>query len=96
MSLVLMCLSMYSEAVFLDLGSNIGQFSAVVAASKVQVVAVDAVLTNLAYLHQSLMLGNTTNFVRLLHNPVSDVVEKLLPILEHENAVCQGWLVSNE
>ena len=81
-SVMLKCLSMYPGAVFLDLGSNIGIFSAVMAAAKVQVVAVDAMLTNLAYLHHSLSVGKAAENVRLLNNPVSDTVQNLLPILE--------------
>ena len=69
-SVLLKGMYMYPEAVFLDIGSNIGIFSAVMAAAGRNVVAVDAMLTNLAYLFNTLSTCNTTNHVRLLHNPV--------------------------
>lgn len=69
-SVMLKAMSMYPSAVFLDIGSNIGMYTVMMAAAGRQVVAVDAMLVNLAYIHQSLMFGNTTQFVRLLNNPV--------------------------
>merc|ERR1739838_1010533 len=51
-----------------------------VAAAGREVVAVDALLTNLAYIHHSLTVDNTEHLVRLLHHPVSDTVETLFPV----------------
>ena len=69
-SVMLKAMSMYPSAVFLDIGSNIGIYTVMMAAARRHVVAVDAMLDNLAYIHHSLTLGNTTQFVRLLNNPV--------------------------
>ena len=69
-SVMLKAMSMYPSAVFLDIGSNIGMYTVMMFAAGRQVVAVDAMLVNLAYIHQSLTFGNTTQFVRLLNNPV--------------------------
>ena len=69
-SVMLKAMSMYPSAVFLDIGSNIGMYTVMMAAAGRHVVAVDAMLVNLAYIHHSLTLGNTTKFVRLLNNPV--------------------------
>ena len=69
-SVMLKAMSMYPSAVFLDIGSNIGIYTVLMAAARRHVVAVDVMLHNLAYIHHSLTLGNTTQFVRLLNNPV--------------------------
>ena len=69
-SVLLKGMSMYPQAVFLDIGSNIGIYSAVMAAAGRKVVAVDAMLMNLGYLHASLSLANTTSNAQLLHNSV--------------------------
>ena len=61
---------MYPDAVFLDIGSNIGMYSVMMAAANRRVVAVDAVLHNLAYIHRSVVLQDNEKFVRLLNNPV--------------------------
>ena len=53
-----------------ELGNNTGMYTTVMAAAGCQVVAVDAMLANLAYIHHSLIMGNTTQYVRLLNYPV--------------------------
>eukprot|EP00092_Neocalanus_flemingeri_P004053 GFUD01004363.1.p1 GENE.GFUD01004363.1~~GFUD01004363.1.p1 ORF type:complete len:319 (+),score=48.72 GFUD01004363.1:60-1016(+) len=80
-SVVLKAMSVYPTAVFLDIGCNIGMYTVMVAAAGRRVVAVDAMLVNLAYVHHSLMVGNTTQYVRLLHNAVSEKRETLFPVL---------------
>ena len=50
--------------------NNTGMYTTVMAAAGCQVVAVDAMLANLAYIHHSLIMGNTTQYVRLLNYPV--------------------------
>ena len=69
-SIMLKAMSMYPHAAFLDIGSNIGMYSVMMAAAKRRVVAVDAVLHNLAYIHRSVVLQDNEKFVRLLNNPV--------------------------
>ena len=69
-STMLKAMAMYPEAVFLDCGSNIGMYSVVMASAKREVVAVDAMLENLAYVHHSLMLTGNRQYVKLLNNPV--------------------------
>ena len=69
-STMLKAMSLYPEAVFLDCGSNIGMYSVVMASAKREVVAVDAMLENLAYIHHSLMLTGNRHYARLLNNPV--------------------------
>ena len=55
---------------YLDIGSNIGMYSVVVAAIKRQVVAVDADPVNLAYVRKSLDLSNNTQNVKIIYNSV--------------------------
>jgi len=81
-SVTLKAMSMYPSAVFLDIGSNIGMYTTVMAAAGYKVVAVDAMLQNLAYIQHSLIKGNTTENVTLLNYPVSCKVEPLVPVLE--------------
>ena len=69
-NLVLRAMELYKTAVFLDIGANIGIYTVLVAAAKRQVVAVDAMLENLAYITHSLNISGTSNYVRLLGNPV--------------------------
>ena len=69
-SVILKALENYPTAVFLDIGCNIGTYTLVMAAAGREVVGVDAMLNNLAYIHTSLALSNTSHLVRLLHNPV--------------------------
>jgi len=87
-NLVLKGMDMYPAAVFLDIGANIGMYTVLVAAARREAVAVDAMLENLAYINQSLSLAGTSDYVRLLGNPVSDRVETLYPVTD--NADNQG------
>jgi len=79
-STMVKAMSIYPEAVFLDVGSNIGMYSVTIAAAKHRVVAVDALLENLAYVHHSVVLGGNRQNVRLVNNPVSDVRESYIPV----------------
>ena len=74
---------------FLDLGSNLGVYSLLVAELRHsagdnragRVVAVDAQADNLAYISQSLVKNNISQqMVTLVHNAISDVSEPLYPI----------------
>ena len=56
--------------IFVDIGSNIGMFSLSVAAMNRSVVAVDADPVNLAYIRESLSLGNFSQNVRIINNAV--------------------------
>ena len=69
-SVILKALEKYPTAVFLDIGCNIGTYTLVMAAAGREVVGVDAMLDNLAYIHTSLAISNTSHLVKLLHNPV--------------------------
>ena len=53
-----------------DLGSNIGMFSVSVARLGRRVVAVDASLQNLAYIHKSVHLNSDQDNVKLVNNAV--------------------------
>jgi len=81
-STMLKAMAMYPEAVFLDCGSNIGMYSVVMASAKREVVAVDAMLENLAYVHHSLTLTGNRQYVKLLNNPVSDEHNSYVPIID--------------
>ena len=101
-SVLLKAMTKYPTAVFLDIGCNIGTYTEVMAATGREVVGVDAMLDNLAYIHTSLTISNTSHLVRLLHSPVrcsnsrehllvhhsacSDTRERMLPVLEESRA----------
>ena len=53
-----------------DLGSNIGMFSVTVASMGRKVVAVDASIQNLAYIHKSVSLNGNRENVVLINNAV--------------------------
>ena len=53
-----------------DLGSNIGMFSVTVASMGRKVVAVDASIQNLAYIHKSVNLNGNEENVKLINNAV--------------------------
>ena len=53
-----------------DLGSNIGMFSVTVASMGRKVVAVDASIQNLAYIHKSVSLNGNRENVMLINNAV--------------------------
>merc|ERR1719481_2043026 len=55
-------------------------YTVVVAAMNRGVVAVDADLENLAYVRRSLDMQNTTSYVRLIHNAVSNTYTTLYPV----------------
>ena len=59
-----------NSSCFLDVGSNIGMYTIVVAAMNRSVVAVDADPVNLAYIRKSLELGGHTENVRTIYNAV--------------------------
>ena len=60
----------YPSAVFLDLGSNIGMYTVVIAAMMRKVIAVDADPKNLAYIRESLAIEKTTKYVELIYNAI--------------------------
>jgi len=84
-NLVLRAMELYKTAVFLDIGANIGIYTVLVAAAKRQVVAVDAMLENLAYITHSLNISGTSDYVRLLGNPVSDKVDTMFPVTDNKD-----------
>ena len=53
-----------------DLGSNIGMFSVTVASMGRKVVAVDASIQNLAYIHKLVSLNGNEENVKLINNAV--------------------------
>ena len=55
---------------FVDGGCNIGMYTLMVAAMGREVVAVDAMADNLAYIRTSLQLANTENLVTLVHHAI--------------------------
>lgn len=84
-NLVLRAMDMYKTAVFLDIGANIGIYTVLVAAARRKVVAVDAMQENLAYITHSLNISGTSNYVRLLGNPVSDKVDTMYPVTDNKD-----------
>ena len=54
----------------LDAGSNLGMYTIMVASMGREVVAVDAMADNLAYIRKSLKLGEKEDRVVLVHNPI--------------------------
>ena len=69
-NLVLRALELYPAATFIDIGANIGIYTVLAAAAGRRVLAVDAVMENLAYISTSLNHSNTGHYVSLLNNPV--------------------------
>ena len=53
-----------------DAGSNIGMYTIMMAAMDRKVIAVDAMVDNLAYIRRSLKLDNKESLVTLAHNAV--------------------------
>jgi len=78
--LVMRAMSLYEDAVFLDAGSNIGMYTVMVAAMGREVVAVDAMMDNLAFVSKSLEESKAENKVTLLHNAISDSHETVYPV----------------
>lgn len=69
---VLLLTANYPNGTFLDIGANIGTFSVAVAAAKYRVVAVDPLISNLAYIKTSTTLNGVVENVRYFLNAVSD------------------------
>ena len=67
---VIRAMQSYPGAVFLDMGSNIGMYTVVIAAMKRSVIAVDADPINLAYIRKSLEIENTTDYVETIYNSI--------------------------
>ena len=63
-------MTLYPEAVFLDLGSNIGAYTVPVASMRRRVVAVDMMRDNLAYIKTSLAQAGLDNYVEMVNNAV--------------------------
>jgi len=62
--------SLYKDAVFVDAGCNIGMYSIMVASMGRNVVAVDAMADNLAYIRASLELVQNADRAVLVHSPI--------------------------
>ena len=60
----------FPTAVFLDVGSNIGMYSVLIAAMRRKVIAVDADPSNLAYIRQSLEITKKSDYVELIYNSI--------------------------
>ena len=67
---VIRAMEAYPTAVFLDVGSQMGTFTVVIAALKRKVIAVDADSRNLAFTRQSLEIANNRDYVELINNIV--------------------------
>jgi len=78
--LVMKSMRLYEDAVFVDAGSNIGMYTIMVAAMGREVVAVDAMSDNLAYIRRSLELANKEHLVTLAHNAISDNHDTVYPV----------------
>ena len=69
-SKVMEAMTLHPEAVFLDLGSNIGAYTLPVASMRRRVVAVDMMMDNLAYIKTSLAQAGLESNVEMVHNAV--------------------------
>lgn len=69
-SKVMEAMTLHPEAVFLDLGSNIGAYTLPVASMRRRVVAVDMMRDNLAYIKTSLAQASLESYVEMVHNAV--------------------------
>ena len=69
-SKVMEAMTLHPEAVFLDLGSNIGAYTLPVASMRRRVVAVDMMRDNLAYIKTSLDQASLESYVEMVHNAV--------------------------
>ena len=69
-SKVMEAMTLHPEAVFLDLGSNIGAYTLPVASMRRRVVAVDMMRDNLAYIKTSLNKAGLDNYVEMIHNAI--------------------------
>ena len=69
-SKVMEAMTLHPEAVFLDLGSNVGAYTLPVASMGRRVVAVDMMRDNLAYIKTSLVQASLESYVEMVHNAV--------------------------
>ena len=69
-TMVMEAMTLHPEAVFLDLGSNIGAYTLPVASMRRRVVAVDMMRDNLAYIKTSLIKAGLDNYVEMIHNAI--------------------------
>ena len=69
-SKVMEAMTLHPEAVFLDLGSNIGAYTLPVASMRRRVVAVDMMRDNLAYIKTSLSQAGLESYVEMVNNAV--------------------------
>ena len=69
-TMVMESMTLHPEAVFLDLGSNIGAYTLPVASMRRRVVAVDMMRDNLAYIKTSLNQSGLQGYVELVNNAV--------------------------
>ena len=69
-SKVMEAMRLHPEAVFLDLGSNIGAYTLPVASMRRRVVAVDMMRDNLAYIKTSLAQAGLDSYVEMVNNAV--------------------------
>lgn len=85
-ALVMKAMRFYEEAVFIDAGSNIGMYTLMVAAMGREVLAVDMMSDNLAYIRRSLELENREHLVTLAYNAVSDNHKTVYPVQFDNNS----------
>ena len=69
-SKVMEAMTLHPEAVFLDLGSNVGAYTLPVASMRRRVVAVDMMRDNLAYIKTSLAQASLESYVEMVNNAV--------------------------
>ena len=67
---VVKVMDQFGDATFLDIGANLGMYAVTVSAMKRQVVAVDGDAVNVAYIHKSASMTNTTDYMRIIYNSV--------------------------
>ena len=67
---VMEAMALHPEAVFLDLGSNVGAYTLPVASMGRRVVAVDMMRDNLAYIKTSLAQAGLESYVEMVNNAV--------------------------
>ena len=69
-TMVMEAMTLHPEAVFLDLGSNIGAYTLPVASMRRRVVAVDMMRDNLAYIKTSLSQADLDTYIEMVNNAV--------------------------
>ena len=67
---VVKLMEQFGDATFLDIGANLGMYAVTVSAMKRQVVAVDGDPVNVAFIHKSASMSNTTDYIRIVYNSV--------------------------